>query len=115
MAQVNQTVRTTVAAGATEDNVLQGTKLENVPTDANYMVRLFATADSFDVKHELSADTDILVQKSIVGNDDRRPQDPEDFIGEWAVTGGSKLFLEVENGGGSSQIHTARIVLTPMG
>jgi len=115
MAQVNQTVRTTVAANSTEDNVLQGTKLENVPTDANYLVRLFATADSFDIEHELEADTDVLVQQGIVGDTDRRPQDPEDFLGEWPVTGGSKLFLKVINGAGTSQVHTARIELVPIG
>jgi len=115
MSQVNQTVRTTVAANSTEDNVLQGTKLENVPTDANYLVRLFATADAFDIEHELEADTDVLVQQSIVGDTDRRPQDPEDFLGEWPVTGGSKLFLKVVNNAGTAQVHTARIELIPIG
>jgi len=109
--QVNQTVRTSLSADETIDNVFQGTKLENVPTDGNYLVKLWATADSFDVLHELEADTDVLIQEGIVGNTDRRPQDPEDFLGAWAVTGGSKLFLRVKETGSSAAVHTARVEL----
>lgn len=115
MPQVTQTVRTNIASNTTEDNVLENTKLENVPTDDAYMVTVLATASSFDVEHKLEADTDVLIQPSIVGDTDRRPQDPEDFIGEYAVTGGSKLFLEVTNNDASNpQDHTVTIVLTPM-
>jgi len=115
MPQVTQTVRTNVAASTTEENVLENTKLENVPTDDAYMVTVLAAASSFDVTHKLEADTDVLIQPSVVGDTDRRPQDPEDFIGEFAVTGGSKLFLEVTNADSSTaQDHTVTIVLTPM-
>jgi hypothetical protein len=113
---VNQTVRTNVAASTTEANVFEGTKLENVPTDANYLVRVFATASSFDVEHEIEADTDVLIQQGIVGDTDRRPQDPEDFLGEFPVTGGSKLFCKVVNNDGTNaQDHTIRVELVPMG
>lgn len=114
--QVNQTVRTEVAADTTLDNVLAGTKLENVPTDSNYLVKVWGTADSFEIEHELEADTDVLIQPGIVGDTDRRPQDPEDFLGQWPVTGGSKLFLKVINNDDTNpHNHTVRVELVPMG
>lgn len=110
--QVNQTVRTSLAAGESRDNVFQGTKLENVPTDGNYAVTVFATADSFEVEHELEADTDVLIQQGIVGDVDRRPIDPDDFLGQWAVSGGTKLFLRVVNNDGTNpHTHTVRVQL----
>jgi hypothetical protein len=114
MPQVVQTIRVNPAANTTLPNILQDTKLENVPTDDNYMVEVFATADSFDVTHKLEADTDVLIQPSIVGDTDRNPIDPDDFVGSFAVTGGSKLFLEISNAAGTAQQYNVKIFLTPL-
>jgi len=114
MPQVVQTIRQNVGAGATLQNILQDTKLENVPTDDNYRVDVFSSASSFDVEHKLEADTDVLIQPSIVGDTDRNPIDPDDFVGSFAVTGGSKLFLQVSNSGGSAEDYNVKIFLTPL-
>jgi hypothetical protein len=112
---VNQTLRENIAANTTEENILVGTKLENVPTDDNYRVTILAAASSFDVQHKVEADTDVLVQPSIVGDTDRKPIEPDDFVGEFDVTGGSKLFLEVVNNDASNpQDYTVTITLTPL-
>jgi len=98
MAQVVQTIRNEVAANTTEANVLVGTKLENVPTDARaYRVTVLAAASSFDLVHKLEADTDVAVQESVIGDTDRKPVDPDDFVGSFLVTGGTKLFLQLTN------------------
>lgn len=114
MPQVVQTIRVAPGAGATLANILQDTKLENVPTDDNYRVDVFASASSFDVTHKLEADTDVLIQPSIVGDVDRNPIDPDDFVGSFAVTGGSKLFLEVQNAGGAAESYNVKVFLTPL-
>lgn len=114
MPKVNQIVRTELTANQSVDNVFAGSKLENVPTDANYLVRAWAVADSFNVEMQIEADTDVLFQRSIVGDTLRRPQDPEDFIGEWGVTGGSKLFCKVDETGGTAQEHIIKVELIPM-
>lgn len=107
MAQVTQTIRNEVAADTTEQNVLVGTKLENVPTDAQaYRVTVLAAADSFDLLHKLEADTDVAVQESVIGATDRKPVDPDDFVGEFLVSGGTKLFLQLTNTDGANP-HTA--------
>lgn len=114
MPQVVQTIRATVPAESTLSNVLENTKLENVPTDANYRVSILATASSFDVQHKVEADTDVLVQESIVGDTERKPLDPDDFVGEFLVTGGSKLFLQVSNGTAGDETYIVTIYLTPL-
>jgi len=114
MPQVVQTIRVNVDADKTLPNVLQDTKLENVPTDDNYRLTVLSAASSFDVKHKLEADTDVLIQDSVVGDTDRKPLDPDDFVGEFMITGGSKLFLQVANGSGTAQDYTVTIFLTPL-
>ncbi len=114
MPKVTQTIRTDIGANSVDDNILENTKVHNVPTDDDYAVTILATADSFNVEHKLEADTDVLVQQSPIGNDDRRPINPDDHIGTWAVTGGSKLFLRVEETGGAAQKATHTVILTPL-
>lgn len=114
MPQVVQTIRVNIDAETTEANVLKNTKLENVPTDDNYRVSVLAAASSFDVTHKLEADTDVLIQDSIVGSTDRKPLDPDDFVGEFMITGGSKLFLQVSNTDTAAQDYTVTIFLTPL-
>lgn len=114
MPQVVQTIRRNIATTSTLANILQDTKLENVPTDDNYRVTVLAAASSFDVTHKLEADTDVLIQESVVGATDRKPVDPDDFVGEFMVTGGSKLFLQLSNSGAAAEDYTVTIFLTPL-
>lgn len=94
-------------------NALEGTKLENVPSDRNYNVNVFATASTADVRMGMDADTDVAIQDSLVSSQDRVPLMPDDFVEAFAVTGGSKLFLELNETAGAEATFYYKIVLTP--
>lgn len=113
--KISKTDSVSLSANETNDNALQGTKLENVPTDRNYDVKVFATASSADVRMSMDADTDVAIQDSLVSSQDRVPIVPDDFVESFAVTGGSKLFLELNETGGSSATFYYKIVLIPRG
>lgn len=111
--KITKTAKVDLSANETKANVLQGTKLENVPSGRNYDVRVYATASSDDVQHTLEADTDVAIQESIVGSQGRVPVKPDDFVDAFAVEGGSKLFLQVSETGGSAQTYYYSITLSP--
>lgn len=102
MGKVIATQSVDLDAGETIQNALAGTKLENVPTDANYRLVLLASATSLDVEHSLSVDTDEAVQPSIVGDNGRKPIEPDDIVDVFKVEGGSKLYYTVSNNDGST-------------
>lgn len=105
MPEVVQTFVTNLTSGQTVQNALQGTKLENVPTDAQaYQVTVLATADDFAVEHILEADTDVAIQRSTIGNQStlQRPKDPDDYVTSFLVSGGTKLYLEIDNTDGAA-------------
>lgn len=102
-----------VAANTTEANVLGDTKVTNVPTDDNYRVSFLATGSASGLEHELSADVDTAIQKSVVSSQNRVPLPNEDFVDEFDVAGGSKLFLEVENTTAGPLTYFFTVILTP--
>lgn len=114
MQPIVQTIFTDLDINETIENALVGSKIENVPTDADYQVDVYATADFFGVEHQIEADVDIAVQRGVVGNTLRKPNLEDDYVASFVVTGGSKLFLRLfETDGVASQtIHTFR--LTPL-
>jgi len=117
MAQSTEMKKVDLNAGESIDNVLSqvGSKLENIPTDANYRVTLAAQADSLDVEHSLSVDTDEAVQKSVVGSDGGTPRIPDDVVDQVAVEGGSKLYLSVDNTDSSgSHTYVYKLRITPL-
>ena len=116
MPQIVQTIKTDITADSTIENALVGTKLENVPTDAMaYAVSILASADSFDVTHKVEADTDVAVQSSIIGDTLRKPVDPDDFVGQFMVSGGTKLFLELSNSDSANDHETLHtFILEPV-
>lgn len=113
MPKITLTASVSVAANSTNDNVLQNTKVENVPVDDNYRVTFLATGSATGLLHTFEADTDIAVQESIAGAQNRVPLHPDDFVDEWDVRGGSKLFLKVENTTAGALTHFHTVVLTP--
>lgn len=112
MPEVNQTILIDLEIDEVIDNALTGTKLENVPTDDDYLITLLATADAFDIEHELEADTDTLVQPSVIGDTLRNPVQPDDLVGRFMVTGGSKMFYKIEGGASAGQV-IAKFIYTP--
>jgi hypothetical protein len=97
MAKVTESDSVEISAGSSDPNVLDNTRVENVPTDDDYLVRLLSQADDLDVRHTLEVDSQVAVQKSVVGSNGGRPVRPDDIITEVPVEGGSKLYLAVEN------------------
>lgn len=111
--RITKTEKVELAANEQIENVLEGTKLENVPTDRNYNVVVLAQATSLGVRHKIEADTDVAVQDSIVGDAGRVPIRPDDVVDTFAVEGGTKLFLQVNNTEASSQSYLFKITLIP--
>lgn len=113
--KISKTDSVDLNGNETNPNALEGTKLENVPTDRNYDVTVYATADTADVRMSMDADTDVAIQDSLVSSQGRVPIVPDDFVESFAVTGGSKLFLELNETGGAAATFYYKIVLTPRG
>lgn len=111
--RITKTEKVSLNANQTIQNALEGTKLENVPSGRNYAVIVLAQASSDDVRHKIEADTDVAVQDSIVGSQDRVPVRPDDLVDTFLVEGGTKLFLEVRETGNSAQTYYYKIILIP--
>jgi hypothetical protein len=111
--RITKTEKVSLDANETIDNILEGTKLENVPSGRNYNVVVLAQASSDDVRHKIEADTDVAVQDSIVGSQDRVPIRPDDLVDTFAVEGGTKLFVQARETGGSAQTYYYKIILIP--
>lgn len=111
--KITKTEKVSLGANETIENALEGTKLENVPSGRNYNVTVLAQASSDDVRHKIEADTDVAVQDSLVGSQGRVPIRPDDLVDVFAVEGGTKLFLQLRETGGTSQTYYYKIILTP--
>lgn len=111
--RITKTEKVSLEANETIANALEGTKLENVPSGRNYNVVVLAQASSDDVRHKVEADTDVAIQDSIVGSQDRVPIRPDDLVDIFAVEGGTKLFLELRETGGTAQSYYYKIILIP--
>lgn len=99
-----------MTAATPVDNVLTGTKVENIPNDDNYRVRLSATSSVADTKHQLDADTDSLLQSSLASSQNRVPLVPDDYVGSWDVKGGSKLFLSLDPASTGTYFFTIELI-----
>jgi len=106
--------KVSLSSGETNDNVLGNDVTQNVPNDAQaYKVDFLATASATDVKHELRADSDTPVQKSVVSGQDRVPIVPDDRVDQFLVAPGTRLYLEAENTDGSTgnnYFYTIRLI-----
>lgn len=111
--KITKTEKISLSANEQIPNALQGTKLENVPSQRNYNVLVLAQASDDAVRHKIEADTDVAVQDSIVGSQNRVPIRPDDVVDTFAVEGGTKLFLELNNTSSSAQTYYYKIILSP--
>lgn len=86
-----------IGANASETDLLQGTRIARLPSNADHIVEVFATGAATGLEHELFVDQDAAIEKSLVSAQNRVPLLPDDLVTRVAVEGGSRLQLNVTN------------------
>ena len=101
-----------IPANATVKDVLQGTRIENVPKQAQvYGIEVYATSSATGIKHELFVDSQNAIERSLVSAANRVPEVDKDGVLGAFVRGGSRLQLNVTNTTGTSQTYFLKLSL----
>ena len=105
-----------IPAGASLNDTLQNQRIAYVPQGAQaYRVRLYATADSTSVEHELFIGGDNPLERSTVSAQNRIPAVPDDFVVETYADPGERIVLNIHNTDGTNP-HTyfGRLEVEPL-
>lgn len=104
-----------IAANTTENDILQGTRLENVPRRGRaYRVDMYATATNTGLTHEAFADSDNFVESGAVSSANRVPLKDRDRVASVLVTPGTRLQINATNTTGSAETYFLTISANPV-
>lgn len=104
-----------VAANSTETDVLNGTRLENVPRRARaYRVDVYATASATGINHEAFADSDNFIESGAVSAQNRVPLKDRDRTASVLVTPGTRLQINATNTTGSAETYFLTVSANPV-
>lgn len=95
--------KVTVAAGATEDNLLEGSAFLTLPYNAIVEFATNASADD-DALVTVMAGSDILQQEGLASAANRYPIYPDDYTLSSGVTAGTRLTLRIRNQDGTNAV-----------
>lgn len=92
-----------VAANSSERDVLNTTRIKNIPSDvALAAVTLMLTASQAGAFAEFFIGNDSVVERSAISAQNRVPIVPDDLVTVEEATGGEELQLNFENTAGTS-------------
>lgn len=107
------TDRRSVAANATEANVISG-KLHEFITDIS-VVRVYATAAAVGVFISVLVGGESVVQDQEISAQNRMPIVPDDFIAEIGAMPGDRVLVAMRNSTGAAIVAFARVEVEPTG
>jgi hypothetical protein len=88
---------TSIAAGATNDNILSGSQWEFLPWPAGLEMGLVGDANGADLRIDIYLAEQIIAESMIGSNANRSPVYPDDFNVTAAARAGSRLKIRVRN------------------
>lgn len=102
----------TIADGATNDDVLQGTVIQSLGPGV-WSLKVKAAADA-DLEHDLKIDTDLAIDDGVIFPN--LPLNPlEDGVWQGAIEGGSNLLYNITNNTGASAAYQIQFEAERMG
>lgn len=103
-----------IAANATNANVLSTSKLVQVPMSARgpVTITLYAAGSAVGLRHALSIEQESVLDDSLVNTNNRVPQVPDDFVGQWQANPGERLTLTARNTTAGALTYNYRVEMT---
>lgn len=101
----------TIAAGATVQNIFDGSQWEFLPWPAGLEIALIGDANGADLRLDLFVAGELVVENAIASNANRSPVYPDDFNITHTAYAGGRLKGRVRNSGAAAVVlkHTTRI------
>lgn len=103
-----------VAAGAVNDNLLQGSQYEFLPYDASLEFGLVADAAGAGMRLDVYSGQDVLMENGSVSVANRVPVYPDDFILTDVAQAGERIKIRARNTGGGSSTINYQVRVTPI-
>lgn len=88
---------TTLAAGATNDNIIQGSQWEFLPFPAGLEFGLVGDANGADLRIDVYVGAETVMESGISSNANRSPVYPDDFNLTHSAPAGSRIKIRVRN------------------
>lgn len=108
------TVRNSIAAGASVDNVLTGSQFERMPYNAQIAIGINADANGHEVLCDVYSGTDVLAEGLPLNSQDRVPVNPDDFNLQDVIGYMEQLKIKLRNTGAGAHVVFTSVMITPL-
>lgn len=108
------TIRNSIVAGASVDNVLAGSLYERMPFNAQIAIGINGDANGHEVLCDVYSGTDVLVEGMPLNSQARVPVNPDDFNLSDVIGFMEQLKIRLRNTGAGTHVVFTSVMITQL-